>query len=74
MKFRYAVIICPTCHKARIIEQDKKTTTCPFCNNRHRINNVMIEYQTNDQQKARKIIGLIHATQDGKQDELAEFL
>jgi endogenous inhibitor of DNA gyrase (YacG/DUF329 family) len=74
MKPKYAVIVCPTCHKAKIIEQDKKTTTCPFCNTRHYIKKIMIQYQTNNQEKARKIIGLIHAKQDGRQEEAAQYL
>jgi len=74
MKHRFAVIICPKCKRAKIIEQDKQTTTCPYCNTTHKLKNIRMYYQTNDQEKARKIVGLIHAKQDNKQDEVAELL
>ena len=73
MKYRYAVIICLKCKKARTIEQENKTTTCPFCHTKKQVKNMKIQFETNNQEEARKIIGLIHARQDGKQDEVLAF-
>jgi ribosomal protein L37AE/L43A len=74
MNYRYAVIICPNCKKAKIIEKEKKTTTCTKCNKKHLIKNLKVYYESNSQYHARKIIGILHAQQDNKQDEVINFL
>ena len=74
MKFKYAVIVCPNCKKAKIIETDKKTTTCTHCNKKHKIQNLILQFETNHQQEARKVIGLLNASQGRKMDTYKNFL
>ena len=69
MEGKYGVILCSHCKKAKIIELEKKTTSCAHCNKKLRISKLKIHFQTNDQQKARNVIGLIHANQDRRKDE-----
>ena len=71
---RYAVVICPSCKKAKIVETDKKTMMCAHCNKKHVIKDLKIQFETNSQQEARNIIGILHAQQDGKQDEFIELI
>ena len=74
MEEKYGVILCPHCKKAKIIETDRKTTTCAHCNKKLTISHLKIHFQTNNQQKARNVIGLIHADQDGQKDAFIALL
>ena len=74
MAMRYAVIICPSCKKAKIAETEKKTTICSHCNKKLVIKDLKIQFETNSQQEARNVIGIIHAQLDGKQDEFIELI
>ena len=74
MAMRYAVIFCPSCKKAKIAETHKKSTICVHCNKKLVIKDLKIQFETNSQQEARNIIGIIHAHLDGKQDEFIELI
>lgn len=68
MKYKYAVVICPNCKNARIIEQGKKTMKCTHCNKLHFTKNLRVQFETNNQQDARRVIGIIHASLNGKEN------
>ena len=71
---RYAVITCSKCKRSRIIETIHKKTKCPHCGKIFEISKLKKLFETNSQEEARNVIGLINAKKDGMEDEFTASL
>jgi len=71
---KYAIVICPQCTTAKVVESKFETTSCIRCGKRLIVKKLKIQYQTNSLEDARQIIGQINAEKDGQLDTFKSFL
>jgi transposase-like protein len=70
----YAVIVCPRCNTAKIVDTSKRTTTCFTCKKHITLEKQTFLYETNTLEKAQQALGLVNAEKDGKKEEFKVFL
>ena len=74
MKKRYAVIACPKCKTKKIVDTSSKSTICNRCNKKLDLKQVRFLFESNSQAKARVVIGILNAEQDGKEKEFVNYI
>lgn len=71
----YAVIACPRCRKARVVQEGRKTTSCGSCGRPLHVPDLRVYHQGPDLEDAQGAAGLLNAKLAGREKEfLAAFV
>ena len=73
MRKQYAIIACPSCKAKKIVDTSSKITHCNRCNKALNLQKLKILFESDSQEKARLVIGILNAEQDGKKKEFIEI-
>jgi len=66
----YGLFICSLCGRARIVDKDSKSSSCPYCGTSAKTKDMTFIYECRDQEKAREALG--QAAGFEKPDEKAQ--
>lgn len=53
----YGLSICSSCGRARVIDKSSKSSSCPYCGNTERTDQMVFFYECRDQETAREALG-----------------
>lgn len=70
----FAVIACPRCRRAKVIDAGKKTTTCPACMRILEVAHLRVHHHAPDAEEARRAAGILNARLAGREAEYAMAL
>jgi len=73
MRKQFAIIACPTCKAKKIVDTSSKTTHCNRCNKSLNLQKLKTLFESNSQEKARFVIGILNAEKDGKDEEFIKM-
>ena len=57
MRKRFGLFICSTCGRARVVDKETKSSSCPYCGNTEKTDKMVFIYECNDQETAREALG-----------------
>ena len=57
MRKRFGLFICSTCGRARVVDKETKSSSCPYCGNTERTDKMVFIFECNDQETAREALG-----------------
>ncbi|MBE6519034.1 MAG: hypothetical protein E7Z70_05815 [Thermoplasmata archaeon] len=53
----YGIFICSLCGRARIVDKDSKSSSCPYCGTTTKTKDMIFIYECRDQERAREALG-----------------
>ena len=57
MRKRFGLFICSTCGRARVVDKETKSSSCPYCGNTEKTEKMIFIFECNDQETAREALG-----------------
>ena len=57
MRKRFGLFICSTCGRARVVDKETKSSSCPYCGNTEKTEKMVFIFECNDQDTAREALG-----------------
>ncbi len=70
----YLVVACPRCRRSRVVEQQRKTTTCGSCGRTLKLAEQRIWFTGPDLDEARRMVGMVNARLSGREEEYERHL
>jgi len=57
LRKRFGLFICSTCGRARVVDKETKSSSCPYCGNTEKTEKMVFIFECNDQDTAREALG-----------------
>lgn len=70
----FLVVACPRCRRAKVVEEGKRTTTCPSCSRSLELEHLRVHHQAASPEEARHAAGILNARLVGREADFAVAL